>query len=109
MDTKHYYQVHQGYVDGINGTNPDVDLSRNPDSEYNRGWIEGDLARSEGKVFRTPEVLPVRGQEVTIPKGTMVKNLKTGETKPTGRTYKVKIHDAHPLIPAYLYYGDIQF
>ncbi len=43
-------------------------------------------------------------QEVTIPKGVLVYSTKPGPPKPSGRTYKVKLHSFAPGMATHTYY-----
>lgn len=97
--------VHEGYMDGISGKEPDPELDRS--DEYSKGWLAGASDREAGiappKFFGPCELPCKRGDEVTIPKGTTVSNIHHGVRK-AGRTYKVKLHDVYPGVPAYIDY-----
>jgi hypothetical protein len=91
--------LHEGYMDGLRGDDPDPKLSEFPDSEYNDGWLVGDEDRRHGvkppkynASFTKPNIEGnIRGKEVVIPRGTLVKVVGKPE-KPAGRTYKVIVH-----------------
>jgi hypothetical protein len=81
--------AHEGYLDGYHGREPNERLSGH--HEYEDGWLQGSLDR-EADLPLPPSECPLKkGDEVTIKKGTPVHS--TGrESKPAGRTYKVKVH-----------------
>lgn len=87
-----------GYLTGLHGEAPDAAFHANQ-SQYDEGWLLGDAARASGE--KAPKYLGahadgdlpvVRGQVVTIKKGTLVRSSKTNTWKPAGKTYKVTIH-----------------
>ena len=90
--------LHQGYMDALYGKDQDPEHNS---SEYEEGFIVGLYDRDEIPVGKRPprflgyyqeEDLPIkRGQEVIIPKGTMVKVVGK-PAKPAGRTYKVTVN-----------------
>ena len=89
--------LHEGYLDGLKGNDPDPKLSECPGSEYNEGWIIGAEDRKNGVLvpkfvgYHKDEELPVqRGMTVTIPKDTIVKTIGQ-DPKPAGKTYKVRV------------------
>lgn len=102
--------IHQGYMAGLKGENPDEVLAKSED--YSDGWLVGAEDRQRLLDLLVPEAeivpkylgpctdLPLkRGDEVIIPKGTLISTIYHGERK-AGRTYKVKIHDVYPGMPA---------
>jgi len=99
--------THEGYMDGILGLAPDEDLDY-PGSEYETGWLHGDADREAGLTapkYPCGTSLPaLKGVEVTIPKGVMVKT--SGKPpKAAGRSYKVKALSVNAGIPAYFTNG----
>jgi len=99
--------LHEGYMDGLKGLDPDPKLSEWPGSEYNEGWLIGDEDRKSGvpvPTFQGPyrdEELPIQpGMEVTISKGVIVKTIGR-DPKPAGKTYKVKVNHLLCGCPAY--------
>lgn len=99
--------LHEGYMDGILGLDPDEDLDFSG-SGYETGWLLGNADREAGMTapkYPAGTLLPtLKGVEVTVPKGAMVKTIGKPE-KAAGRTYKVKVHDVHPGVPAHFPYG----
>ena len=102
-------KVHQGYVDGLSGRDPNPELEKSYD--YQEGWLHGSTDHAAGKTcpkwlgYYEDGSLPLkRGQTVTIRKGTMVKNMGKAGTKPAGRTYQVKINHFGGGCSAYLSY-----
>ncbi len=99
--------THEGYMDGILGLDPDEDLDFSG-SEYETGWLLGVADREAGMTapkYAAGASLPtLKGVEVTVPKGTIVKTLGKPE-KAAGRTYKVKVHAVYPGVPAHFTYG----
>jgi len=89
--------THDGYVDALNGLDPNPQHSY-PGSSYDAAYIIGCEDRQAGvkpskvEYFQTNSYPVKRGQEITIRKGTMVKAFGK-EPKPAGRTYKVTLHD----------------
>lgn len=95
--------AHEGYMDGLIGNEPDAQLTGL--NEYDDAWLVGAADRENGvkpSTYAVLDTLPeMRGREVLIPKGTIVK--MTGkDPKPAGRTYKVKID--HTLSPCAAYW-----
>jgi hypothetical protein len=89
--------LHQGYLDALYGKDQDPEQTC---SEYEEGYIVGLCDRDELAAGTQPpkflgcyreDDLPIkRGQEVIIPKGTMVKVVGK-PAKPAGRTYKITV------------------
>lgn len=98
----HVSLVHQGYMSGINGEDPDEEAAKC--SEYELGWLAGYEDRGKGMLpqkYLGPCDLPIhRGDEVVIPKGTAVEH--RGSTKVTRRDTKVTLHDVYRGMPAYI-------
>lgn len=88
--------LHEGYMDGLRGLDPDVKLSEYVHGDYSTGYLFGCEDRANGMkdipYLGTHEKdLPVkRGQVVTIKKGTITKTIGK-DPKPAGRTYSVKV------------------
>ena len=82
-------------MDGLQGKDPDPKLSEWVDSDYNEGWLVGDEDRRRGvkpPKYGVGEPIPnLKGKEILIPKGTLVKVVGKPE-KPAGKTYKVIAH-----------------
>lgn len=94
--------THRGYMAGLNGEDPDESAARC--EEYELGWLAGYEDREKGikpDKYLGPCELPIRrGAEVIIPKGTLVKRGR--ESRATRRSYKVRLHDVYPGVPAYI-------
>lgn len=93
--------THQGYMDGLQNKDPDPTLES--DDNYANAWIIGQQDREAGVNPAQYAPLPAglkRGTVVRIPKGVKVQNLHLG-VKAAGRTYKVTLHDAYPVVPAH--------
>lgn len=84
--------VHEGYMDGLLGKDPQSEYG-----EYETGWLHGveDQGKVDPAIFEKPSFK--RGDMVSIPKGTEL--LYDGGT--VQRMTKVKLHDVYPMIPAH--------
>jgi hypothetical protein len=89
--------THEGYLDGMRGSEPDPDWERHPD--YATGWLEGRARAEAGATLprlcgycKEVDILRPKliGQKVTIRKGTMVFRAGPGMHR-TGTTYRVKV------------------
>lgn len=92
-----------GYLDGLRGIDP---RPGNDARDYETGWLHGAEDRAAGvpdRFLEPPEGLH-RGATVTVPKGIEVKTTLHG-VRTTGRTYKIKVHDVYPMVPAHEYHG----
>ena len=85
--------AHEGYMDGLEGKDPNADLTGSWD--YDTAWLIGCQDREAGvkpSDFGYGSETPnLAGREIAIPKGTIIKTIGK-EPKPAGRTYKVKVH-----------------
>ena len=97
---EHSSVAHWGYLDGIQGRNP------NPRcegwSDYDEGWLRGaeDQHDAQKKAFLTPTTLK-RGSKVLVPKGTPRHSTKDG-LREAGRSYTVVLHNVYPAVGAYM-------
>jgi len=95
-----YSYAHYGYLDGIQGRDPNPRLEGVP--EYDEGWLRGEADRDNPERLSVlDEVVIKKGDTVLIPKGTLRHSMKDGN-RPLGRTTKVTLHDVYPMIPAYI-------
>lgn len=95
--------AHEGYMDGLQGKEPDAQLAGL--NEYDDAWLIGTQDRDKGVkptaypfLEKRPEL---RGRMVIVPKGVMVKVIGK-DPKPAGKTYKVKVD--HMLSPCAAYW-----
>ena len=95
---------HRGYMDGLQGLDPDPEATRL--EEYETGWLYGLKDREAGKPVRDVLSDPLfkRGDKVRVQKGTLVWSThpQTSGKYPTGRTYSVMLHDCPRGTPAYI-------
>lgn len=96
--------MHEGYLDGLNGQDPNPEMDRTND--YADGYLAGMADREAGVKPRkytgyTSELPVAKGQVVTIPKGTVIQHTGSGPAKVARRTYKVTVHHTCSGIGAY--------
>jgi hypothetical protein len=95
--------LHEGYMDGLTGKEPNEELTKS--SDYEDAWLIGAEDRVKGvpvpAFFGPCENLPLhKGSVVTIPKGTIIKQIGKAP-RPAGKTYTVTLHDVYNGTPAY--------
>ena len=83
-------------MDGLSGRDPNPELDKSCD--YTDGYLAGCADREAGLQvqkymgYHRDEELPVsKGQQVTIPKGTVIQTMGSQPTKVAKRTYKVTV------------------